>query len=87
MDKFQHKLRMLIVAGSAVGFIGGWGLFAHSGKPVSTDTTTAISIPTELPPLDFSSLESTRRSSGLQNLQSQTPSFSFRTPRLRSGGS
>ena len=35
MDKFQHKLRLLIVTGSAVGFIGGWGMLAHSGKPVA----------------------------------------------------
>jgi hypothetical protein len=67
MDKFQHKLRLLIVTGSAVGFIGGWGLLAHSGKPVSgqpVDNTSAAmdyypsATPTPLPPIDFKSLES-----------------------------
>jgi hypothetical protein len=41
MDKFQHKLRLLIVTGSAVGFIGGWGMLAHSGKPVADDQSGA----------------------------------------------
>jgi hypothetical protein len=68
MDKFQHKLRLLIVTGSAVGFIGGWGLLAHSGKPVAgqpmDNSSTAmdyyptVSTPTPLPPIDFKSLES-----------------------------
>ena len=41
MDKFQHKLRLLIVTGSAVGFIGGWGMLAHSGKPVADGQAAA----------------------------------------------
>jgi len=39
MDKFQHKLRLIIVTGSTIGFMGGWALLAHAGKPASnTDT-------------------------------------------------
>jgi hypothetical protein len=69
MDKFQHKLRLLIVTGSAVGFIGGWGMLSHAGKPVADQTGTdqyvedttvnpVVIVPTALPPIDFKSLES-----------------------------
>ncbi|HZY41727.1 MAG TPA: hypothetical protein VFF59_06975 [Anaerolineae bacterium] len=81
MDKFQHKLRLLIVTGSAVGFIGGWGMLAHSGKPVTDqpvdDTANqteaapiqlAAPTPIQLPPLDFKALESAGGSSNLQVL-------------------
>jgi hypothetical protein len=70
MDKFQHKLRLLIVTGSTVGFMGGWALLAHAGKPVSnTDTfvddtssasapiTVQVAAPAQLPPLDFKAIE------------------------------
>jgi hypothetical protein len=72
MDKFQHKLRLLIVTGSAVGFIGGWGMLAHSGKPVAdnqtdqpiddtsgqtADAPVQLAAPITLPPIDFKSLE------------------------------
>lgn len=69
MDNFQKKLRLLIVTGSAVGFIGGWGLLARAGKPATGGDTTAdvmvdapvnmpapVVVPT-LPPLDFKSIE------------------------------
>jgi len=69
MDNFQKKLRLLIVTGSAVGFIGGWGLLARAGKPATGSDTTAdvmvdapvsapapVVVPT-LPPLDFKSIE------------------------------
>ena len=72
MDNFQHKLRLLIVTGSTVGFMGGWALLAHAGKPVAnTDTyvddtssapaTTQVIVPVQapapLPPLDFKAIE------------------------------
>jgi hypothetical protein len=65
---------------------------AHAGKPVAAstqpfDTETTITIPSSLPPLDFSSLEATG-SSG--NVQSFVPPPSFQTfgrARLRTGGS
>jgi hypothetical protein len=68
MDKFQHKLRLLIVTGSTVGFMGGWALLAHAGKPVSNadtfvdDTSSApitvqVAAPAPLPPLDFAAIE------------------------------
>lgn len=75
MDKFQSKLRLLIVTGSAVGFIGGWGLLARAGKP-ATGGDTAIDVVNDpapvvvptLPPIDFRALESGRGSSN-PNLQ------------------
>ena len=95
MDKFQRKLRILIATGSTVGFLGGWALLAHAGKPVAAGTVVApaistessITVPAKLPPLDFSALESSD-SSG--NVQSFVPPPSFQTfsrPRLRTGGS
>ena len=94
MDKFQRKLRLLIVTGSAMGFLGGWGLLAHSGKPVantSVDSAPAptLAAPSALPPLDFNAIESSGGSSQLQplpvipNTQS-APSF---RPRLRTRSS
>ena len=83
MDKFQHKLRLLIVAGSTVGFMGGWALLAHAGKPVSnTDTyvddssfmsgaapvTAPASVPAQLPPLDFNAIEAGNGSTTVQPL-------------------
>ncbi len=89
MDRFQHKLRFIIVAGSAIGFLGSWGLLAHAGKPVASnsDPAPAQTVPTKLPPLDFKSLESTSGSGNLQPLPALPAMPSFRFPRLRTGGS
>ena len=66
MDNFQKRLRLLIVTGSAVGFLGGWGLLARTGNSATgdatanadpgTDSTTPVIVPT-LPPLDFKAIE------------------------------
>src|SRR5512137_2575461 len=83
MDQFQHKLRLLIVTGSTVGFMGGWALLAHAGKPVSnTDTfvddtssasgttqvITPAQVPAQLPPLDFNAIEPGRGTTSVQPL-------------------
>jgi len=81
MDKFQHKLRLLIVTGSTVGFMGGWALLAHAGKPVSnTDTfvddtssasapiTVQVAAPAQLPPLDFKAIEAGHGATSVQPL-------------------
>jgi hypothetical protein len=94
MNKYQHKLRTLIAAGSTVGFLGGWALLAHAGKPVATgtlatvdDTTTTIFVPANLPPIDFKALEATGSSGSVQSFV-PAPSFqSFGRARLRTGGS
>ena len=87
MNTFQRKLRVLIVAGSAAGFLGGWGLLAHAGKPVTSAPAPAITIPAQLPPIDFQSLESSSGSSGLQSLPVLPQAPSFSAPRLRTRGS
>ncbi len=99
MNRFQHRLRLLIVAGSTAGFVGAWGLLAHAGKPVAatsdplpaSDPAQAAApaqvVPAQLPPLDFKSLESTSGSQNLQPLPALPAMPSFRMPRLRSGGS
>ncbi len=87
MNAFQHKLRWLIIAGSTLSFLGGWGLLAQAGKSVVTNNSTTsvqqINGSLQLPPIDFKALESA--SSNLQSF-SQTPSITF-SPMLRTGGS
>lgn len=87
MKAFQRKLRLLIVAGSAAGFLGGWGLLTHAGKPVAANPAPAIAIPTQLPPIDFNSLESAGGSPNLQPLPVAPPAPSFGLPMFRTGGS
>jgi hypothetical protein len=88
MNAFQRKLRWLIVTGSAVSFLSGWGLLAHAGKPVTATTNTstntnlvqspAVVIPSQLPAIDFKSLEANKgvSNSGLQALPS-IPAITF----------
>jgi hypothetical protein len=93
MNAFQRKLRWLIVTGSAVSFLSGWGLLAHAGKPVTTTTNAnsvqsqAVVIPSQLPAIDFNSLEANTgtSNSSLQALPSM-PAITF-SPRLRTAGS
>lgn len=87
MNQFQHKLRLLIATGSTVGFLGGWALLAHAGKPVSTITIAPVVESVTLPPLDFKALEATGNSGSVQSF-APPPSFqTFSRPRLRTGGS
>jgi hypothetical protein len=95
MNKFQHTLRLIIATGSTVGFLGGWALLAHAGKPVAAgtlatvdDTVTTISVPANLPPLDFKALESTNSSINVQTFAPPPVTFqTFGRTRLRTGGS
>ncbi len=90
MDKFQRKLRMLIATGSVVGFLGGWTLLAHAGKPVAVNTPSAppaVVTPLTLPPLNFDSLDSSQSTNTLQPLPVQPAMPAFGFPRFRTGGS
>ena len=92
MNKFQRKLRLVIAAGSAVGFLSGWALLAHAGKPVAAgslaaNTESVTTVPASLPPLDFSALEASGNSSNVQSFVPQPMFQSFSRPRLRTGGS
>ena len=97
MDKFQHKLRLIIATGSAVGFLGGWALLSHAGKPVSSTTASDPVLDTTgiqqvqnvtLPPIDFNALESANSSINVQSFAPPPVTFqSFGRPRLRTGSS
>lgn len=92
MNKFQRKLRLVIATGSAVGFLGGWALLAHAGKPVAAgtltiDTGSSITIPASLPPINFNALEAGGSSGSIQPLTTQPTFRTFSRPRLRTGGS
>jgi hypothetical protein len=87
MNRFQHKLRMLIVAGSAVGFLGGWALLAHAGKPASAVNPAPVIESVTLPPIDFRALEAAGNSSSVQSFAPQPMFQSFGRARLRTGGS
>lgn len=98
MNKFQHKLRLLIATGTTIGFLGSWALLAHAGKPVSNNGTFAddtsfvaftaqVAAPADLPPLDFAAIEAGRGSASLQPLMTQPMFQAFGRARLRTGGS
>lgn len=84
MKYFQNIVRTLILAGSIGGFLGGWALFAHAGKPVDAAAPAAPApeiAPAQLPPLNFNA------SPNLQPLPSLPPRSSFSMPRMRTRGS
>ena len=87
MDKFQRKLRLVIATGSAVGFLSGWALLAHAGKPASTVTAAPAVEAVTLPPIDFNALEATGSSNTAQPFLIQPMPQSFGRLRLRTGGS
>lgn len=85
MKSLLYSLRVLIAAGSLGGFLGGWALFAHSGKPVASapepPAQVAPSQSQDLSPLSLPQLQP------VQPLQ-PLPSFSSGPRmRLRTGGS
>ncbi len=83
MKSFLNSLRIFIAAGSLAGFVGGWVLLAHAGKPVDADAPAPAAqvAPAPLPSQGF------RTPRQLQPLPSLSqPNFGF-TPRLRTGGS
>ena len=88
MKLVQASLRALIVVGSFTGFLAGWSLLAHAGKPVAADpqpvSVDSVSPLPTLPPLQFS----TNGGTSLQPLPPMAPlSQSSVRPRLRTRGS
>ncbi len=91
MQLIKYSLRLLIATGSFLGFLGGWALLAHAGKPVqpgtatTSDVTSGITAPLPtVPPLPSQNDPSTN----LQPLPSLPSAPSFSTlPRLRTRGS
>ncbi len=83
MKSFLNSLRIFIAAGSVAGFVGGWALLAHAGKPVDAAAPAPViqSAPVLQPSQNFTAPQR------LQPLPSFTqPNFSV-APRLRTGGS
>jgi hypothetical protein len=88
MRLLQHSLRALIVVGSITGFFAGWSLLAHSGKPVSADSSISVDIATPLPTLPPLNFTANPAGGGLQPLPALPPSpQNSSRPRLRTRGS
>lgn len=83
MKSIQGLLRLFVLVGSMMGFLGGWAMIAHAGKPAPVQTPVIINdtAPEALPPLQFD------QPSQLQPIQPlpQQPRSSL--PRLRTRGS
>jgi hypothetical protein len=89
MKSLKKFIRIWIAGASLVGFMGGWLLLAHAGKPAPLQSQTPNSVTTlptlaPLPSLDSQSFSSP--SFGFQSLLApQVSSRGF--PRLRTSGS
>lgn len=82
MKLFQNTLRALILTGSLGGFLGGWTLIAHAGKPAPADPAPAMVNPAPLPtlaPLNFSGNAAPTQGQPLP----QIPSVSQQAPRVK----
>jgi len=83
---FRWALRVWIAIASLVAFLVGWIFLGHSGKPVSAGLESAnqaaevVTLPTLAPLPDLGEENQIRP-------LLQQPSFQFRRPRLRTGGS
>ncbi len=83
MKSFLTSLRVFIAAGSLAGFVGGWVLLAHAGKPVDA---AAPAPAMQVAPSPFGQ-QNFNTPGQLQPLPSLSqPSFRI-APRLRTGGS
>jgi hypothetical protein len=80
MKQLQKYLRAIIAAGSILGFVAGWGLIAHAGKPAPTPALPPIVAPAPLPSVG-------NAPSGLQPLPALPPMRSMPRLRMRTGGS
>lgn len=78
MQWLKHTLRLLMAGGSVLGFLGGWVLLAHAGKPAPVTTPAPVIVAQPAPSFNGSPFR-------LQPLPS-SPSFSV-GPRLRTRGS
>lgn len=86
MKRLQKYLRALIAAGSILGFLGGWELLAHAGKPATASAPPAIIAP--VPSFDAAPLPSFDNGpTNLQPLPTLPPMRSMPRLRLRTGGS
>jgi hypothetical protein len=86
MKKLAKYLRAMIATGSVLGFLGGWVLIAHAGKPAPTQAPLPIIAPAPAPTLaplpSFGGAPS-----NLQPLPALPQISSMPRLRLRTGGS
>jgi len=86
MKRLLKYLRAIIAAGSVMGFLGGWVLLAHAGKPVTVSAPPPITAPApSFDPAPLSPLDS--GPSTLQRLPALPSTRPMMRPRLRTGGS
>ena len=87
--KFTHYWFVIV---SILSFLAGWGMLAHSLKPVTASQTTAINTAANtaalpaLPPIQAFG-PGTGTSSGLNLITPSTSQSNIGLPRLRTGGS
>ncbi len=97
MNFIKVGIRIWFGIASLLGFLGGWILFAHSGKPAQSVQAPAINpsssvnspaaIPTLVPLQSLNNNEGSSQIQPLQPLQQpQQPSFNF-MPSFRTRGS
>jgi hypothetical protein len=86
MKPLKLLIRAWIALTAMLGFLGGWAILAHAGKPAPVATPAASSLAPlpALPPIP--SLGQNQSPTRLQPLPS-LPSIQFGSPRLRTGGS
>jgi hypothetical protein len=81
MKIYRKALRYWIAIASALSFLGGWIILAHSPKPVQPVTVQSAGLPTLAPLPAFYGLNSTSNSS------QSAPQFNTGMPLLRTRGS
>ena len=86
MNLFKNSLRLVLATTSVFGFLGGWVVLAHSGKPAPTQSAqpaiaapAPITLPTLAPLGD--------PSTNLQPLPALPPMNLQSMPRFRTAGS
>jgi hypothetical protein len=83
MKKLAKYLRAIIATGSVLGFLGGWVLIAHAGKPAPAPAP----LPIVAPAPTLAPLPSFGAPSSLQPLPALPQISSMPRLRLRTGGS
>ena len=99
MKLVKLGLRIYIAVSTVIGFLVGWILLAHSGKPAAMivaqaagpDTQSVVQVPTPAPLPPIPSLSDLVGGAQIQPLPAMSqiqvqPSTGF-TPRFRTGGS
>jgi hypothetical protein len=88
MKWFQNGLRLIIAAGSVTGFLGGWVLLAHAGKPVEAAPAPAQAAPAPAQLPELAPLEPVPQLQPLPTIVPSQPGASLSTqPRLRTRSS